>query len=82
LTNFNVQFLVHFSERNRNKKSILKYWLNLMIRKACVLLDLAEELEKQVGVKADLVSRKRTKDTYNQKIQSYLVYSLFLNFIR
>ena len=46
------------------------------------MLDLAEELEKQVGVKADLVSRKGTKDTYNQKNSIRLVYSLFLNFIR
>jgi len=37
-------------------------------------IDLAEELEKLVGFKVDLVSRKGVKDKYYQRIQSDLTY--------
>jgi len=37
-------------------------------------IDLAEELEKLVGFKVDLVSRKGVKDKYYQRIQSELTY--------
>lgn len=37
-------------------------------------IDLAEELEKLIGFKVDLVSRKGIKDKYFQKIQSDLMY--------
>ena len=37
-------------------------------------IDLAEELEKLIGFKVDLVSRKGIKDKYYQRIQSDLTY--------
>lgn len=37
-------------------------------------IDLAEDLEKLIGFKVDLVSRKGIKDKYYQKIQSDLTY--------
>jgi uncharacterized protein len=37
-------------------------------------IDLAEELEKLIGFKVDLVSRKGIKDKYFQKILSDLTY--------
>ena len=37
-------------------------------------IDLAEELEKLVGFKVDLVSRKGVKDKYYQRIKSDLTY--------
>jgi len=37
-------------------------------------IDLAEELEKIIGFKVDLVSRKGIKDKYFKKIQSDLTY--------
>jgi len=37
-------------------------------------IDLAEELEKLIGFKVDLVSRKGIKDKYFKRIQSDLMY--------
>lgn len=37
-------------------------------------IDLAEELEKIVGLKVDLVSKKGVKEKYLQEIKSELIY--------
>jgi len=37
-------------------------------------IDLADELEKYIGIKVDLVSRKGIKDRYFQAIKSELIY--------
>jgi len=74
---YTIRSLAIFGSYSRNEQSdnsdldlLVEFDENVGIR----FIDFANELEKQLGVKIDLVSRKGIKDKYFKAIQSDLVY--------
>lgn len=72
-----IRSLAIFGSYARNEQSansdldlLVEFDENVGIR----FIDFANELEKQLGVKIDLVSRKGIKEKYFKAIQSDLVY--------
>jgi predicted nucleotidyltransferase len=72
-----IRSLAIFGSYSRNEQSansdldlLVEFDENIGIR----FIDLANELEKQLGIKIDLVSRKGIKEKYFQAIQSDLIY--------
>ncbi len=63
-----------YSRRKQNEISDLDLLVEFNDKIGLRFIDLAEELEKIIGFKVDLVSRKGIKDKYYQKIQSELTY--------
>jgi len=63
-----------YSRREQNEISDLDLLDEFNDKIGLRFIDLAEELEKIIGFKVDLVSRKGIKDKYYQKIQSELTY--------
>jgi predicted nucleotidyltransferase len=63
-----------YARREQKEESDLDLLVEFNDRIGLRFIDLAEELEKLIGFKVDLVSRKGIKDKYYQKIQSDLTY--------
>jgi uncharacterized protein len=63
-----------YARKEQNEESDLDILVEFNDKIGLRFVDLAEELEKLIGFKVDLVSRKGIKDKYYQKIQSDLTY--------
>ncbi|MHC1774484.1 MAG: nucleotidyltransferase family protein [Lentimicrobium sp.] len=63
-----------FARKEQNEESDLDLLVEFNDKIGLRFIDLAEELEKLVGFKVDLVSRNGIKDKYYQKIQPDLTY--------
>jgi predicted nucleotidyltransferase len=63
-----------YARREQKEESDLDLLVEFNDKIGMRFIDLADELEKLIGFKVDLVSRKGIKDKYYQKIQSDLTY--------
>jgi len=63
-----------YARREQKEESDLDLLVEFNDKIGLRFVDLADELEKLIGFKVDLVSRKGIKDKYYQKIQSDLTY--------
>ncbi|MEI8046857.1 MAG: nucleotidyltransferase family protein [Bacteroidota bacterium] len=63
-----------YARREQKEESDLDILVEFNDKIGLRFVDLAEELEKLIGFKVDLVSRKGIKDKYYQKIQADLTY--------
>ncbi|HEY9115452.1 MAG TPA: nucleotidyltransferase family protein [Bacteroidales bacterium] len=63
-----------YARKEQNEDSDLDIMVEFNDKIGVRFIDLAEELEKLIGFKVDLVSRKGIKDKYYQKIQPDLTY--------
>ena len=63
-----------YARREQKEESDLDLLVEFNDKIGLRFIDLADELEKLIGFKVDLVSRKGIKDKYYQKIQSDLTY--------
>lgn len=63
-----------YARREQKDESDLDLLVEFNDRIGLRFIDLADELEKLIGFKVDLVSRKGIKEKYFQKIQSDLTY--------
>lgn len=63
-----------YARREQNEESDIDILVEFDGKIGARFIDLAEELEKILGFKVDLVSRKGIKDKYYQRIQSDLTY--------
>ncbi|NOU47498.1 MAG: nucleotidyltransferase family protein [Bacteroidales bacterium] len=63
-----------YARKEQNAESDLDILVEFNDKIGMRFIDLAEELEKLIGFKVDLVSRKGIKDKYYQRIQSELTY--------
>ena len=63
-----------YARKEQNEESDLDILVEFNDKIGVRFIDLAEELEKLIGFKVDLVSRKGIKDKYFQRIQSELTY--------
>lgn len=63
-----------YSRREQNDTSDLDILVEFSDKIGIRFIDLAEDLEKIVGVKVDLVSRKGVKEKYLKSINSDLIY--------
>ena len=63
-----------YARREQKQESDLDILVEFNDKIGLRFIDLAEELEKLIGFKVDLVSRKGIKDKYYQRIQSDLTY--------
>ena len=63
-----------YARREQKEESDLDILVEFNDKIGVRFIDLAEELEKLIGFKVDLVSRKGVKDKYYQRIQSDLTY--------
>jgi predicted nucleotidyltransferase len=63
-----------YARKEQNEESDLDLLVEFNDKIGLRFIDLAEEIERLVGFKVDLVSRKGIKDKYYQKIQSDLTY--------
>jgi len=72
-----IKSIAIFGSFARNEQTV-KSDLNIMVefndKIGIRFIDLADELEKCIGIKVDLVSRKGIKDRYFQAIKSELIY--------
>jgi predicted nucleotidyltransferase len=63
-----------YARKEQNEQSDVDLLVEFNDKIGMRFIDLAEELEKIIGFKVDLVSRKGIKDKYFKKIQSDLTY--------
>jgi predicted nucleotidyltransferase len=63
-----------YARKEQNEESDLDILVEFNDKIGVRFIDLAEELEKLIGFKVDLVSRNGIKDKYFQRIQSELTY--------
>lgn len=63
-----------FARKEQNTESDLELIVEFKDKISIRFIDLADELEKIVGFKVDLVSRKGIKEKYFHQIQSDLTY--------
>jgi hypothetical protein len=63
-----------YARREQNDESDLDIVVEFNDKIGIRFIDLAEELEKIIGFKVDLVSRNGIKEKYYKKIQSDLTY--------
>jgi len=63
-----------YARKEQNEESDLDIVVEFNDKIGVRFIDLAEELEKLIGFKVDLVSRKGIKEKYFQRIQSDLTY--------
>lgn len=63
-----------YARREQSEESDLDIVVEFNDKIGIRFIDLAEELEKLIGFKVDLVSRRGIKEKYYQKIQSDLTY--------
>lgn len=63
-----------FSRREQNDSSDLDILVEFSDRIGIRFVDLADDLEKIVGLKVDLVSKKGIKEKYLKSIDSELIY--------
>jgi len=63
-----------YARREQNDESDLDIVVEFNEKIGIRFIDLAEELEKLIGFKVDLVSRKGIKEKYYRKIKSDLTY--------
>lgn len=63
-----------YARREQKKDSDLDLLVEFNDKIGIRFIDLADELEKLIGFKVDLVSRKGIKDKYYERIQSDLTY--------
>jgi len=63
-----------YARREQKEESDLDILVEFNDKIGVRFIDLAEELERLIGFKVDLVSRKGVKDKYYQRIQSDLMY--------
>lgn len=63
-----------YARREQKEESDIDILVEFNDKIGLRFIDLAEELEKIIGFKVDLVSRKGVKDKYFQRIQSDLTY--------
>ncbi len=63
-----------YARREQSDESDLDIVVEFNDKIGIRFIDLAEELEKLIGFKVDLVSRKGIKEKYYQNIQSDLTY--------
>jgi uncharacterized protein len=63
-----------YARKEQNEESDLDLLVEFDDKIGLRFIDLAEELERLIGFKVDLVSRKGIKDKYYQRIQSDLTY--------
>ena len=63
-----------YARKQQNSESDLDLMVEFNGKIGIRFIDLADELEKLVGFKVDLISRKGIKDNYFQSISSDLIY--------
>jgi uncharacterized protein len=63
-----------YSRNDQNHSSDLDILVEFSDRIGIRFIDLADDLEKIVGLKVDLVSKKGVKEKYLQSIQTELIY--------
>lgn len=63
-----------YARREQKEESDLDILVEFNDKIGIRFIDLADELEKLIGFKVDLVSRKGVKDKYFERIQSDLTY--------
>ena len=63
-----------YARREQSNESDLDIVVEFNDKIGIRFIDLAEEIEKLIGFKVDLVSRKGIKEKYYQKIQTDLTY--------
>jgi predicted nucleotidyltransferase len=63
-----------YARREQNEESDLDIMVEFNDKVGLRFIDLADELEKLIGLKVDLVSRKGIKEKYFKRIQSDLTY--------
>ena len=63
-----------YARREQKEESDLDILVEFNDKIGVRFIDLAEELERLIGFKVDLVSRKGIKDKYYQRIQPDLTY--------
>jgi predicted nucleotidyltransferase len=63
-----------YSREEQNEQSDLDILVEFNEKIGVRFIDLADELEKLIGFKVDLVSKKGIKEKYFQRIQSELTY--------
>jgi len=63
-----------YARKQQNSESDLDLMVEFNGKIGIRFIDLADELEKLVGFKVDLISRKGIKDNYYQSISSDLIY--------
>ena len=63
-----------YARREQKEESDLDILVEFNDKIGLRFIDLADELEKLIGFKVDLVSRNGVKDKYFQKIQADLTY--------
>ena len=63
-----------FARRQNNEQSDLDLMVEFKGRIGIEFVELAEEIEKIVGLKVDLVSRKGIKERYYKSIENDLIY--------
>ncbi len=69
-----IAILGSYARKERNEKSDLDIMVEFNDKIGIRFIDLADEIERIIGIKVDLVSRKGIKEKYFNAIQPDLIY--------